>query len=121
MFLLGQRTAGMLLALLAIAGAATAPVRPLLEPADGPTSLNRFADDAVVTVEGYLISAAERVAGERDQQRLYLRVERAGASPATLLAPTGGDVRITTNVERVFHIGDELRVTVAAPLPAQRR
>ena len=116
MFLLGQRTAGMLLALLAIAGAATASVRPLLEPADGPTSLNRFADDAVVTVEGYLISAAERVAGERDRQRLYLRVERAGA-PATLLAPTGGVVRITTNVKRVFHIGDQLRVTSRLRFP----
>ncbi len=116
MFILGRRTAGMMLALLAITGAATASVRPLLEPADGPTSLTRFADDAVVTVEGYLISAAERVAGERDRQRLYLRVERAGASPGAL-TPTDGTIRITTNRERAFHIGDELRVTAQLRFP----
>jgi len=116
MFLFGQRTAGMVLALLAITGAATASVRPLLEPADGPTSLNRFADDSVVTVEGYLIRAAERVAGERDRQRLYLRVEQAGL-PQTPLTPTGGMVRITTNAARSFHIGDELRVTARLRFP----
>ena len=115
-FLCGQRAAGMVLALLAMAGAATASVRPLLEPVNGPTSLNRFADDAVVTVEGYLIRATERVAGERDRQRLYLRVERAGA-PAAPLAPTAGVVRITTDNARRFQIGDQLRVTSRIRFP----
>ena len=116
MFTLGQRATGTMLAFLAIAGAATASVQPLLEPPDGPTSLNRFTDDAVVTVEGYLTRAAERVAGERDRQRLYLHVERAGA-PNTPLMPTGGMVRLTTSETRGFHLGDELRVTARLRIP----
>lgn len=115
-FLLNQRGAGLVLALLAIAGAATAAVRPVLEPPGGPASLKRFADDAAVSVEGCLVRAAEREAGERDRQRLYLSVERAGA-PDTALVPTGGMIRITTNDAVGFRIGDEIRVTARLRFP----
>ena len=116
MFALRWRVAGLVIALAAMASAATLAVHPLLEPTTGPASLRRFADDSMVAVDGYLERAPERVEGERDLLHLDLRVEHAGAIPSPL-TPASGLIRITVPDDSSFHVGDELQVTSRIRFP----
>ncbi|MGH7841449.1 MAG: DNA internalization-related competence protein ComEC/Rec2 [Candidatus Binataceae bacterium] len=115
-FVARRRAAGLALALVAIAAAATIAVRPVLEPPTGPLTLSQFADDTTITVEGYLRRTPERVESERLLQRLDLRVERA-AGDSLSLAASSGTIRITAPDDTVFHVGDELRVTSRIRFP----
>jgi competence protein ComEC len=116
MFIANWRVAGLALALAAIAAAGTLPVQSSLEPNRGLSALSRFADDSLVTVEGYLARAPERVEEERPLLHLDLRVERAAVLPSPL-TQSSGLVRITAPDDSAFHIGDELRVTSRIRFP----
>ncbi len=116
MFLTARPAAGIAFALIGIVAAATLPVRQLIEGPIEAASLHRFPDDSTVTLEGYLERAPQRVERERDLVELYLRVERAGAT-IMQVGPATGIVRITTNVDLIFHVGDELRVSSRIRFP----
>ena len=98
-YLTAHPAAGIALAFIAIAAAATVPVTGLLEPPRGPHTLYRFADDSKVTIEGVLVREPEHADGGRTY--LQLRVERAGAAvatpvPARTRAATGAAVPVTS-------------------------
>lgn len=116
LMLLGKRGAGTAIALIALSMAATVPVHRLLNPPPSATSLTRFPDDGMVTLEGYLVRAPERVEGERDQLYLYLKAERAGVLDGSM-GPAQGMIRITIANDFHFLIGDELRVTSRLRFP----
>ncbi|HZP44180.1 MAG TPA: DNA internalization-related competence protein ComEC/Rec2 [Candidatus Binataceae bacterium] len=116
LMLWNYRREGVLLALLALAAAATSPVYELLNPAGGARSLGRFADGSTVTVEGYLDQAPERIEEERAGLRLSLRVERAGLA-GEALSPTDGHIRVSLAESFPLRIGDELRVTARLRFP----
>jgi competence protein ComEC len=113
-FLAARPNFGITVAFVAIAAAATIPVRSLIAPMHGPATLYRFADDAAVTVEGLIVREPEHVADGRSY--LYVRAERAGTDAAALL-PLAGVVRVTTRRDEHFTIGDEVRVTARLRFP----
>jgi competence protein ComEC len=104
-FLAARPTIGIAVAFIAIATAATIPVRNLIAPTHGPATLYGFADGAAITVEGLIVREPQRV--EDGRTYLYVRVERAGAAA---LLPVAGVVRVTIRGEEHFTIGDEVRV-----------
>lgn len=116
LFLTGRPALGIAIALVAIAAAATAPVRDLIEPSRAPASLSRFSDGSQVILEGYLERAPERVERERELSELYLRVERAGAATGPLAAAQGL-VRVTTSINLHVRAGDDLRVNSRLRFP----
>jgi len=101
-------------AMFAIAAAATIPAHQLLHPLDGPESLARYADDAVVTVVGWMVREPENPGGGRTY--LYLEAERAGSDPAHLM-PAAGLVRVTVRGAAGYRVGDEVRVTARVRFP----
>jgi hypothetical protein len=137
-YLAARPAAGVALAFVAIAAAATVPVTGLLHPPRGPNTLYRFADDSKVTLEGVLVREPERADGGRTY--LHVRVERAGAAttaepfrrrtaaeataavPITsrvraALALVEGLIRVTIRGDENFTIGDEIRLTSRIRFP----
>ncbi|HUN56697.1 MAG TPA: DNA internalization-related competence protein ComEC/Rec2 [Candidatus Binataceae bacterium] len=109
-------------ALAAIAANATVPVHALLAPPQDASTLYRFDDAAIITLEGWLIREPERAANQRTY--LYVEADRAslaqlansseGASP---LEPVHGTARVTVVSGPHFLVGDEVRVTGALRFP----
>jgi competence protein ComEC len=100
-------------ATIAIVAAATIPAHQMLAPPEGPTSLARFADGAIVTLEGRVVRAPEHAGGDRTY--LYLRVDRAGVGDA--LAPAAGLIRLTQLGEQSIRLGDRLGLTSSIRFP----
>ncbi|HYB92097.1 MAG TPA: DNA internalization-related competence protein ComEC/Rec2 [Candidatus Binataceae bacterium] len=112
-FLASLRSLGTAIALVAIAAAATVPVRNLLDPAYNAPKLRAFADGARITIEGTVIREPEDLP---ERTRLYVSVNRAGAAGAPL-APSSGTVRVAVLDPAAFRVGDELRVTARIRFP----
>ncbi len=98
---------GYALAIIAIAAAATIPVRELLAPEIAPGSIRGFADGDKVTLAGVLDRAPEQTP---NLTHLYLRVSRA-AHFGSPLSPSSGEVRIAALDRARFQIGDVIRIT----------
>jgi competence protein ComEC len=110
------------LALAAITAGATVPVRALLVPPHDASTLYRFDDGAIITLEGWLIREPERSANQRTY--LYVAADRAGlAQPPSLavsaspLDPVHGMARVTVMSGPHFVVGDDVRVTGAIRYP----
>ena len=105
-----RRTAtGLIVALIAIAAAATIPSWRLLNPAIGPASLARFPDGAMITIVGRVAREPRHVGGDRAY--LFVATGQAGAA-GEVLGASRGLVRVTIlgDAER-FRLGDEIRAT----------
>jgi competence protein ComEC len=105
---------GIAVAFIAIVAAATIPVRNLLVPTHGPTTLYRFTDDAAVTLDGLIVREPERI--EDGRSYLYVRAERAGAKLEPLTSAVGV-MRVTVGGAQHFTIGDAVRVTSRIRFP----
>lgn len=108
--------------LAAIIASAALAAGHLLIPAEGPASLYRFGDGAVITAEGWMIDQPERAPGNRTY--LYLAVDRAGLAPIEespidlpRLAPVHGTLRVTIASGPHFIVGDEVRVIGSLRFP----
>jgi competence protein ComEC len=112
-FLTRRKRSGYILALVAIAAAATLPVQELLQPSPAAQSIRELPEGVPVTVEGILIDQPEHLP---DRTHLMLQVSRAalaGAQPAR----ASGIVRVTV-LDRVNpKVGDELSVTSRMRFP----
>ncbi len=113
LFLVRRPGAATAIALVGIAAASTIPVHELLAPApDGP-SIRRFADEALITIEGRLVREAEPYHG---RTHLFVGVERAAEAPAAM-HPASGTVRVTVLYPAGFKIGESVRVTSRIRFP----
>ncbi|MGO9453523.1 MAG: DNA internalization-related competence protein ComEC/Rec2 [Candidatus Binataceae bacterium] len=112
-FLTSRPRAGYLLALAAIAAAATLPVCALLEPPVAPQSIRALPDGTHLTVEGRLIDEPEHLP---DLTHLTLGVLRAGVPGAPLAAATGV-VRVAVLEQVNPRIGDEMSITSRIRFP----
>ncbi len=106
-YLCARARLGFALAIIALAAAATIPVRELLAPAPAPNSIRDFPDGQKITLEGVLDRAPERLPG---LTHLYVAVDRAAAA-GTVLSASSGQVRIAALDFARFRIGDVIRIT----------
>lgn len=106
-FLSRRADAGIATALLAIALASTVPVRRMLTPAEGPSSLRRFAAGTLLTVTGRLAREPERFP---DKTRIYVSVSETETRDKTAF-PSSGLMRVTVLDREPFRFGDEVRFT----------
>jgi competence protein ComEC len=113
-FLRSRAAIGICAAFIAIVAAATIPANQLLTPAMGPASLDRFAEDSVVTIEGRLVREPEHPGGDRTY--LYIGAARAGSDP-TNLTPATGIVRVMIRGSETYRIGDEVRAIARIRYP----
>ena len=107
-------------ALVSITASATVPVHALLMPPHDASTLYRFDDGAVITLEGRLIREPER--GPNQRIYLYIAADRAGlAQPANAVAPplepVHGTARVTVASGPHFVVGDEMRMTGTLRFP----
>jgi len=109
-YLTARPATGIALAFIAIA-AATVPVTALLEPPSGPNTLDRFADDSKVTIEGVLVREPERADGGRTY--LQVQVERAGAAAA---APVPARTRAAAEAAAAVPVTSGAGTDGAAPV-----
>jgi competence protein ComEC len=114
LFMASRPALAMAIALAGISAAATVPVHQLLYPRNDPAAITRFADNAMVTLEGRLVREPEAVG--MDRTYLYARVKRAGPTQGSLTS-TMGLVRIAIVGAHHFRIGDEIRITSRLRFP----
>jgi len=105
LFLFRSPSAGVALAVVAIAAAATVPVHQLLSPAADPSGIRYFDEGAMLTIEGHLIREAERFP---DKMRLYVAVDRAAEEGAPTHA-AHGVIRVTLLHPGAYLLGDRVR------------
>jgi competence protein ComEC len=115
LMMMRRTPAGLFVAYVAIAGAATIPIARLLNPTSGPLSLDRFADGSSVTIVGRIAQAPEREPGGRTY--LFVKVARAGLNP-NLLEPCQGLIRVTAlgGADR-FRMGQTIETTGGIRFP----
>jgi competence protein ComEC len=106
LFLARWRELGKTVAMAGIVAAASLPAYRLHQPSPDASSLRRFPDRALVTIEGRILAPPEHLHGVT---HLFVTVERAGQSPL-IPAPAAGLVRVTLLVPNDYRVGDEVRV-----------
>jgi len=111
--LAGYRRVGYLLGLLAIAAAATMPVRNLLRPPPAAQTIRALPEGEPATVDGVLVAEPEHLV---DRTHLMLRALRA-SPPGQPMSPVTGGVRVTVLDQINPRIGDELSVASRLRFP----